>query len=691
MRDIPKEICNFCLYLSEKKLYNTGKEDRGIKSTTGVKDMARHFAPTEKKKFKLPTLRLKALPSLFPKGNKQVRRRKYERVFSMQEMILTLAATLLFIVGLLFELPRWIGLIVFGLSAVLALLPALLNLLEDVLRHKMPNEDLLAVIGVILAFCIGEELNGAIAAILYRLMQILEAYALARGDTGLDQLRDKLPEKARLLVGEDTMELAPENVNPGQTVVVQPGEAIPLDGTIVSGVTELDLFALTGNHSPKTYGPGDEVFSGSINRGARISVEVSRSFGESAAASLLHEVQDAARYESQPERIGARISAWCGPILGLLALVLMVVLSLITGDWVRWLRCGTILLLLAAPSTIAISLPLACFGGELSGIASGILSKGHDCFEILASVKTMVFGKTGTITEGRFEITGLYPNGVSKEDLLSVAAAAESFSKHPVALLLKGAAGWTPEIGEGVMEVQETPGRGISAFIEGRHVYVGSAALLQEHGIHYTVPARAGTAIHVAVENRYWGHILLSDKTREGAFDAIESLRSMGVDQMVMLTGDVLSTSRPLASSLGFDLMRSELSPEAKVSAIEYLISGKGKGTSVGFVGDGINDVPMLECADVGIAIDALHAWKESDAADILLLDDEIGLLPTAMRIARSLRRILWGNLGFLAGVKLILVLLAVVGVLGIPAAAALNTFASALALLNSIRAFGLE
>ena len=653
--------------------------------------MARHFAPSKKKKIVLPKLRLKALPTLFPKENKSVRRKKYQRIFSAQEMILTLAATLLFIAGLLFPLPRWASLAVFGFSALLALLPLVLNLLERVLAHKLPDEDLLALIGVLAAFCIGEEAAGAMGAILYRLMQILEGYALARGDSGLEMLRANLSEKARVLIGESSMELAPENVNPGQTIVVEHHETIPLDGTIVSGVTELDLFALTGNHAPRSCGPGEEVYSGSVNCGGRITVLVSRSFGDSAAASLLKEVEQAARYESTPERFAVRISSLCGPLLAVLAFLLILIPSLISGQWHRWVRCGVIFLLLANPSTIAISIPLACFGGELSGLVNGILSKGHDCFEILSGVKTMVFGKTGTITEGRFEITGLYTNGVSKEDLLSVAAAAESFSRHPIALLLKGAAGWTPEIGEGVMQVEEIPGRGVSAFIEGRHVYAGNAALLEEHGISYQVPVRAGTAIHVAVENRYWGHILLSDKTRDGAFDAIEALRSMGVDQMVMLTGDVLSTSRPLASSLGFDLMRSELSPKAKVSAIEYLISGKGKGTSVGFVGDGINDVPMLECADVGIAIDALQAWKEADAADILLLDDEIGLLPTAMRISRSLRLIQWENLGLLTGVKVLLILLAVPGVLSIPAAAAISTLASALALLNSLRAFGLE
>ena len=242
-----------------------------------------------------------------------------------------------------------------------------------------------------------------------------------------------------------------------------------------------------------------------------------------------------------------------------------------------------------------------------------------------------------------------------------------------------------------VMQVEEIPGRGVSAFLEGKHVYVGNASLLQEHSIPFQVPSRAGAAIHVAVENRYWGHILISDKTRDGAFDALEALRSQGVDQLVMLTGDVLSASRPLAASLGFDLMRTELSPKDKVSAIRYLISGAGKSCSVGFVGDGINDVPMLEAADVGIAIDALEAWSEADAADILLLDNKIEQIPQAMGIARTLMRILWENLGFWAASRLVLLLWALGGTLSIPLAATLSTVCCSAVLINSLRSFSLK
>ena len=655
--------------------------------------MARHFAPSKKKtiKIQMPSFRVPELPKLFKREKRNYKPKRYERVFSIQEMFLVIVATLLFMGGILLPLPRWINVLLYALAAILAFLPRIFQILQDALNRKLPEEDLLVLLGIIGGFCIGEEMGAAIAAILYRLAQVFEAYALARADAAFDLMRDKLPEKARLLVGDNTEEVMPETVDPGQIVRVGIGEIVPLDGVIVSGVTELDLSILTGNNTVQTCGVGDEVFSGSVNHGAVIDVEVKKPFSESAAASLLRDVQDAAHYETTPERLSDRVCTWFAPAVAVIALLIVLVPSLITGQWLPNLRCAVIFLLSASPSALMISVSLSCLGGEMSGIFNGIVSKGHDCLEILAQTKTMVFGKTGTITGGRFEITGVFPNGKSVEELLSVAAAAESYSHHPIAQILKLAANWTPDIAESVLEVEEIPGRGVSAFIEGRHVYVGNAYLLQEHGIRYTVPSRAGSAVHVAVENRYWGHILVTDKTREGAFDALEELRSQGVQQLVMLTGDVLSSSRPLASSLGFDLLRTELTPEAKVSAIRYLISGKGKGTSVGFVGDGINDAPMLEAADVGLAIDALHAWSEADAADILLLDRDIDKLPAAMRIARGMRLILWENLGILGVAKCLILLLALAGSISLPLAAFLGTLSTALTMINSLRSFGLK
>ena len=656
--------------------------------------MARHFAPSahkKKLKIQMPSFRVPELPKLFKREKIHYKPKRYQRVFSVQEMFLVIAATLLFMAGILLPVPRLISVLIYAAAAILAFLPRIFQILQDALNRKLPEEDVLVLLGIIGGFCIGEEVGAAIAAILYRLAQVFEAYAVARADAAIDLMRDKLPEKAKLLIGDKTSEVMPETVDPGQIVRVGIGETVPLDGVIVSGVTELDLSILTGNSTVHTCGVGDQVFSGSVNHGAVIDVRVTKPFSESAAASLLRDVQDAARYETTQERLSDRICAWFAPVVGVLALLLLLVPSLITGQWLPNLRRAVLFLLAASPSALMISVSLSCLGGEMSGIFNGIVSKGHDCLEILAQTRTMVFGKTGTITGGRFEITGVFPNGCSAEDLLAIAAAAESYSRHPIAQLLKLAANWTPDIAESVMQVEEIPGRGVSAFIEGRHVYVGNAYLLQEHGIRYAVPSRAGSAVHVAVENRYWGHILVSDKTREGAFDALEELRSQGVQQLVMLTGDVLSSSRPLASSLGFDLLRTELTPEAKVSAIRYLISGKGKGTSVGFVGDGINDVPMLEAADVGLAIDALHAWNEADAADILLLDRDIEKLPAAMRIARGMRLILWENVGILSAVKCLVLLLALFGSISIPAAAFLGTVSTALAMINSLRSFGLK
>ena len=656
--------------------------------------MARHFAPSahkKKLKIQLPSFRVPELPKLFKREKIHYKPKRYQRVFSVQEMFLVIAATLLFMAGILLPVPRLISVLIYAAAAILAFLPRIFQILQDALNRKLPEEDVLVLLGIIGGFCIGEEVGAAIAAILYRLAQVFEAYAVARADAAIDLMRDKLPEKAKLLIGDKTSEVMPETVDPGQIVRVGIGETVPLDGVIVSGVTELDLSILTGNSTVHTCGVGDQVFSGSVNHGAVIDVRVTKPFSESAAASLLRDVQDAARYETTQERLSDRICAWFAPVVGVLALLLLLVPSLITGQWLPNLRRAVLFLLAASPSALMISVSLSCLGGEMSGIFNGIVSKGHDCLEILAQTRTMVFGKTGTITGGRFEITGVFPNGCGADDLLAIAAAAESYSRHPIAQLLKLAANWTPDIAESVMQVEEIPGRGVSAFIEGRHVYVGNAYLLQEHGIRYAVPSRAGSAVHVAVENRYWGHILVTDKTREGAFDALEELRSQGVQQLVMLTGDVLSSSRPLASSLGFDLLRTELTPEAKVSAIRYLISGKGKGTSVGFVGDGINDVPMLEAADVGLAIDALHAWNEADAADILLLDRDIEKLPAAMRIACGMRLILWENVGILSAVKCLVLLLALFGSISIPAAAFLGTVSTALAMINSLRSFGLK
>ena len=656
--------------------------------------MARHFAPSEQKnkfKIQLPSFRVPELPKLFKREKIHYRPKRYNRVFSVQEMFLVIAATLLFMAGILLPVSRAVSVLIYALAAFLAFLPRILQILQDALNKKLPEEDVLVLLGIIGGFCIGEEAGAAIAAILYRLAQVFEAYALARADAAFDLMRDKLPEKAKLLIGDQTTEVMPETIDPGQIVRVGIGEIVPLDGTIVSGVTELDLSILTGNSTVHTCGVGDQVFSGSVNHGAVIDVRVTKPFSESAAASLLRDVQDAARYETTQERLSDRICTWFAPAVGVLALLILLVPSVITGQWLPNIRRAVIFLLAASPSALMISVSLSCLGGEMSGIFNGILSKGHDCLEILAQTKTMVFGKTGTITGGRFEITGVFPNGCGAEDLLAIAAAAESYSRHPIAQLLKLAANWTPDIAESVLEVEEIPGRGVSAFIEGRHVYVGNAYLLQEHGIRYAVPSRAGSAIHVAVENRYWGHILVTDKTREGAFDALEELRSQGVQQLVMLTGDVLSSSRPLASSLGFDLLRTELTPDAKVSAIKYLISGKGRGTSVGFVGDGINDVPMLEAADVGIALDALHAWDEADAADILLLDRDIETLPVSMRIARGMRLILWENVGILSAVKCFVLILALFGAISIPVAAFLGTVSTALAMVNSLRSFGLK
>ena len=321
----------------------------------------------------------------------------------------------------------------------------------------------------------------------------------------------------------------------------------------------------------------------------------------------------------------------------------------------------------------------------------GILLKSKTVLEKLSHTKTLIFGKTGTITDGNYTISDVVANRVKEKDLLAVAAAAESSSRHPIALAIKQAAGWTAEDSEKVLEIEEIPGRGVTAFIDGKHVYVGNAALLEEHGIWFQVPSRSGAAVHVAVENEYWGHILLADKIREGAFDAIEELRSEGVDDIVMLTGDVRSVTAPLARSLNFDMVKTELSTEDKLSAVSFLRKGLGKGESLAYVGDGFHDSALFESADVGIALDAMGMNESTSAASVLLIDEDILRVPDALRIAVRSDRIIKENLILAAAVKLVLLVLALCGVLPILTASIVDTLASCLVSLNALRCFMIQ
>ena len=652
--------------------------------------MAKHLAPSQKKKMKMPDLRREALPKVvsFRFGES---RREYERQFSLRFLIPVLAAALLFLVGFLLRGPSWVKVLLLGASALCSGFDLLRRSLARIVNRKMPDEELLFFLAAVIAFAVGEFAAGAFALLVIRAAELVQAYALARGENGVELLRGIMPEKARVVHGDENVDTLPENVEIGDTILVKPDERIPVDGEVLSGLSTLDCSALTGLSDIVNVSLGSKVRSGCLNLASPLYIRAEKRFEDSTAAKRLESFEQACAMESKLEKRLSRYAAMFTPALILCAVILGVIVPIFSGDWTGGLHRAVVFLLLCSPCALLISVPLCFKGAIVCAERKGVRIFGKSCIERLAQVRTMAFGKTGVITDGRFRVTDVFPDGVSEQDLLRMAAAAETRARNPVSEALRDAGGWTRELGEGVMQIEEIPGRGVSAFIEGRHVYVGNAALMEEHGIYYLTPNRAGSAIHVAVENQYWGHILLSDKIREGAFDAVEDLRAQGVNQMVLLTGDVLSVSKSIASALNFDMVRSELSPDSKLSAIRYLMQGLGERATLAYVGDGINDAALFDLAHVGISIDTLRHDDGNDKADVAVMSGEIRRLPVLLRIAKTAWTAVWQNIILCCLAKALLLILALFGAAPISICVAADALCTALTALNSLRSFVVE
>ena len=653
--------------------------------------MAKHSP--KRKKFTIPrSWDLSALPKLKLFPRKTGEKLQYSRELDLREMGILIAAILLFVIALLLPVPGWARTMGLGLSALCAGFAMLRQILNDAFEGRLPVEDLTVLAAVILGFAIGEAVAATIGLILYRFVCFAQAYAKARSDAAVDLVRDSLPEKAHVERDGEILRLVPEKVEVGDILLLDSQEALALDGVVVEGISEMNTAVLTGNDLPRSVTVGDEVLAGYRNLSAKLRARVTRSFEDSAAPKLLRTVVGAADQQTRTAKISqltARIFRIAMPCL---AFLMILFLSLGGVEIREALRRGLILLLLAGPSSLVISSDLGYLGACLSALRQGILLKTQVVMEKLANTGVMIFGKTGTITEGHYVVTEVFPvPGVSEEQILQVAAAAEYHSKHPIAKCLRKAAKLPPEMVEGVMDVQETAGRGISAFIEGRMVYVGNAAHLEDHHVWCDTPQRSGAAIHVAVENKYWGYIMLSDSLRDGAFDALESLRSLGVKDLIMLTGDVQSVSRQLAQSMNFDKIRAELRPADKLSYIRSVRGGLADNSYLGYVGDGINDAPMMENSDYGVAINALKTWEESSQADVAILDDEIHMLPAVMRISVQMEHIALVDLLVWAGVKLLLMILGLTGVIPVAGAVLVDALSALFILYNALRAYDLE
>ncbi len=528
----------------------------------------------------------------------------------------------------------------------------------------------------------------AVAVMLfYQVGELFQSYAVGKSRRSIANLMDIRPDYANIRQDGVLVQVDPEQVAIGQRIVVKAGEKIPLDGRVVDGETMVDTAALTGESVPRSLKAGDDAVSGCINLTGLIEIEVTKPFGESTVAKILDLVENAASKKAKAENFITKFARYYTPAVVISAALLALLPPLFLGGWGEWLHRALIFLVVSCPCALVISIPLSFFGGIGGASARGILIKGSNYLEALAQTELMVFDKTGTLTKGSFEVVKTVPAPqVEPQQLLCAAALAESYSDHPIALSLKRACA-VQQADDRVQEVQTLAGKGLRAVVDGEETFVGNAALMQAQGIAYTPLQEIGTVVYVARAGRYLGAILIADQLREDAKEALGDLRRSGIRRLVMLTGDNRATGQAVGQLLGMDEVHAELLPGDKVEQVEKLLAGKSEQGKLVFVGDGINDAPVLSRADIGIAMGGLGSDAAIEAADIVLMDDKLSELAVAIRIAKKTLAIVRQNIVFALAVKIGVLLLSAVGMAGMWQAVFADVGVSVIAILNASRA----
>ncbi len=534
--------------------------------------------------------------------------------------------------------------------------------------------------------------EGAAVMLFYQVGELFQSYAVGKSRKSISDMMDIAPEFATIERDGVLEEVDPDEVPVGSIIVVKPGERIPLDGTIIEGASQLDTAALTGESMPRDVEPGSDVISGCVNLSGVIRVKNSKPYGESTVARILELVENAAEKKARTENFITRFARYYTPIVTGAALLIAVVPPLAgMGTWSDWVLRGLTFLVVSCPCALVISVPLSFFGGIGGASKLGILVKGSNYLELLSKVDTVVFDKTGTLTSGTFDVVAIHPEtGIDPQWLLSHAAHAEAFSNHPIAVSLREA--YKGEIDpKRVLDAQEQSGHGVRAVVNERVVLVGNDKLMAQHGAAWQDCDVTGTVLHVCVDGEYAGHIVIADIVKPDAKRTISQLHDAGVKQCVMLTGDRLDVAKAVGKDLGMDDVRAQLLPQDKVSAVEELLAKQAEDGKLAFVGDGINDAPVLTRADVGIAMGAMGSDAAIEAADIVLMDDKPSNISKAILIARHTMRIVWQNIVFALGVKIAILILAAVGIVNMWLAVFGDVGVAVLAILNAMRAMNVS
>ena len=597
--------------------------------------------------------------------------------------------TLLYAAGLLFDLPASAEFILFLLSYLFIGGEVALRALKNISRGQVFDENFLMSVATIGAFAIGEYPEGVAVMLFYQVGEAFQRLAVNRSRKSISALMDIRPDFANLKVGNEIRKVTPEEVGIGDYIIVKPGEKIPLDGRIAEGSSALDTSALTGESLPRDVEPGNEVLSGSINKNGVLIIEVSKEFGESTLSKILDLVQNASSKKAPTENFITKFARYYTPIVTFSALALAVIPPLVLpgAEFSDWIYRALAFLVVSCPCALVISIPLSFFGGIGGASKNGIMVKGSNYLEALNRIDTIVFDKTGTLTKGIFKVTkAVGANGWPEAELLSYAAHAESFSNHPIALSIQKA--YNQPIDQSrLTEQEEVPGHGIRVKIDGKSVLAGNGKLMEAEHIDLQPVDELGSVVYLAVDGVYAGHIVISDEIKPDSKKALKELKALGVNQTAMLTGDTRIVGEAIAREIGLDTVYSELLPHQKVEQLELLDKNrKSKGKLV-FVGDGINDAPVLARADIGIAMGALGSDAAIEAADVVLMTDEPSKIVSAIKVARKTRAIVWQNILFAMGVKLVVLALAAFGIATMWEAVFGDVGVTVIAILNAMRA----
>ena len=606
------------------------------------------------------------------------------------------AAVLLVIIGIagsVVSIPKWLEFLFYLVPYFVIGYDILRKAWKGICNRQMFDENFLMAVATIGAIALGDYKEGVAVMLFYQIGELFQSYAVGKSRRNISDLMDIRPDYANIETDGQMEKVDPDEVEIGTVIIVQPGEKVPIDGVVVEGHSSLNTSALTGESVPREVAVGEEIISGCINISGLLKIRTTKEFGESTVSKILDLVENASSKKSRSENFISRFAHYYTPAVcyGALALAILppLVRMLFMGlpaDWGIWIYRALTFLVISCPCALVISVPLSFFGGIGGASKRGILVRGGAYMEVLANARTVVFDKTGTLTKGVFSVTAVHPHEIDKTHLVELAALAESYSTHPIAVSLRAAYGKTPDAAR-VAGYEELSGRGVRARVDGRTVCVGNGRLMDEAGAQWHECHLTGTVAHVAVDGSYAGHIVISDEVKPDAAAAIAALKEAGVKKTVMLTGDAREVGEAVAKQLGIDEAYTQLLPADKVEHMERLLARQPKGEALAFVGDGVNDAPVLARADVGIAMGGIGSDAAIEAADVVLMDDKPSKLAEAVRISRRTLRIVHQNIAFALVVKALVLALGALGMATMWEAVFADVGVMVLAILNAMRA----